>query len=804
MSDPGAEHSERPAICLNMIVRNEAHIVAEALDSVAPYIGSWVIVDTGSDDGTQDLIRDHMARLGIPGELYERPWRNFGDNRTEALALAQGHGDYVWVVDADDLLVGTPDFAGLGADVYWVRYLCNAHGYYRSQLFRDGVRVRWVGVTHEAPMWDFDHCVEARLEGQYHVEDRQRGARNLSGQKYGRDRDLLLAEVERNPADARSVFYLAQSYYDLGDFANARTWYARRAEMGGWEEETYYALWRVAVSMGELNEPWPDVRDAYLRAWEFRPTRAEPLFAIAARYRTDGCYQLGYEFAKRAAEIPFPDQDMLFVRADIYNWRIADEQAVCASWIGKHAEAFTLWRRVLARSDIPENERQRLAQNRDICAPTMIEAASAYPDPPLLASLPRPGQPHAGAVVSLIAGPDLAATERTLNSFLRCCTDVSRVGRFLVIDAGLSGPDRQTLCQRYEFLEVVRNGAQLGQIRAQIDARLWLHLGQGWRFFAPENLITRLTAVLEAEPLVYQVGINLADAVKLTSASAPEQAVRRTPEAGRYLLTKETAHGPAMFDTARLDRAGVIDSIAELGQRARAAGMRSASLDEVLCIAGDGSEATLYTPAFYDGQAAGSSASAMVMVPMLAALTRPSSVLDVGCGVGGWVATWLDNGVDAIGVDGDYVPRAQLCIPADRFIDHNLTTPLDLGRRFDLVTCLEVAEHLRPEAAETLVDSLCRHGDVIVFSAAVPGQGGTGHINERWPSFWAALFATHGYRPYDLLRGRLWWDTRCEWWYRQNVLVYATDEVAQEHGWPAMTGPLDMVHPELFALRSGC
>ncbi|WP_122442612.1 glycosyltransferase [Mycobacterium attenuatum] len=787
MSDPRAERAKRPAICLNMIVRNEAHIVAEALDSVAPYISSWVIVDTGSDDGTQALIRDHMDRLGVPGELYERPWRNFGDNRTEALTLAQGQGDYVWVVDADDLLVGKPDFAGLGADVYWVRYVCNAHGYYRSQLFRDGVRVQWVGVTHEAPMWDFACCVEARLEGDYHIEDRQRGARNLSGQKYARDRDLLLAEVERNPANARSIFYLAQSYYDLGDFANARKWYARRAEMGGWEEETYYAMWRVAVSMGQLNEPWPDVRNAYLRAWKFRPTRAEPLFAIAARYRADGCYQLGYEFAKRAADIPFPEQDMLFVRTDIYNWRIADEQAVCASWIGKHAEAFTLWRRLLTRSDLPENERQRIAENRDVCAPTMIEAASAYPDPELLASVPRHGRHNSGVVVSLVAGPDLAATQQTLDSFLRCCNDVSRAGRFLVVDAGLSGPDREILCQRYEFLDVVHIGAQLGQIRAQIHARFWLHLGQGWRFFAPENLITRLTAVLEAEPQVYQVGINLGDAVKLTGVSAPEQAVRRTPEGGRYLLTDEIATGPAMFDTERLDRPGG----------------STASLDEVLCIAGDSSDAALYTPAFYDGQAAGSSASAAVMVPMLAELTRPNSVLDVGCGVGGWVASWLDSGADAIGVDGDHVPRAQLCIPADRFIDYDLTTRLDLGRRFDLVICLEVAEHLPPEAAETLVDSLCRHGDVIVFSAAIPGQGGTGHINERWPSFWAALFAAHGYRPYDLLRGRLWWDTRCEWWYRQNVLVYATDDVAHGHGWPDMTGPLDMVHPELFALRGG-
>ena len=175
----------------------------------------------------------------------------------------------------------------------------------------------------------------------------------------------------------------------------------------------------------------------------------------------------------------------------------------------------------------------------------------------------------------------------------------------------------------------------------------------------------------------------------------------------------------------------------------------------------------------------------------------PGSVESGRCGL--W---WhVDTGVDAIGVDGQYVPREQLCVPADRFICHDLTTPLDLGRRFDLVTCLEVAEHLPSEAAETIIDSLCRHADVIAFSAALPGQGGTGHINERWASFWVALFAAHGYRPYDLLRSRLWGDERCEWWYRQNLLVYAADGVALKHGWPEMTGPLDIVHPELFALR---
>jgi hypothetical protein len=117
-----------------------------------------------------------------------------------------------------------------------------------------------------------------------------------------------------------------------------------------------------------------------------------------------------------------------------------------------------------------------------------------------------------------------------------------------------------------------------------------LHLGEGWRFFAPENLITRLKAVLEAEPQVFQVGINFGDAAKLTGATAAEQTVRRAPDGGRYVLTGTVASGPAMFDTERLDRVGGaddtnIDSIADLGPRAAAAGLRTATLDEVLCIA---------------------------------------------------------------------------------------------------------------------------------------------------------------------------------------------------------------------------
>jgi len=585
----------RPKICLNMIVRNEAHIVGEVLDATAPYISSWVVVDTGSNDGTQDLIENHMSRLGIPGELHERPWRDFGHNRSEALTLAQGHGDYIWVMDADDTVVGTPDFTELNADIYLMRVGKAAARMYcwRAQLFRDGLPVRYEGVIHETAVCD-QPCVTERLQGEYLIESRRLGARNADPQKkLASDLELLLGEVGRNPEDTRSILHLGQTYYDMGDFANARKWYARRAEMGGSPEEVYHALYQVASSMTQLGAPWPETQDILLQAWEVRPTRAEPLYVIAQQHRGNQRYRLGYLFARIAAEIPFPEGDTLMAPADVYTWRAAEEWAACASMIGKQTEAFALCRLLLSRPGIPEEDRRRIAANRDTLVPMMIDAVSAYPEA-LIQRLVA-GQDDADVVVSVVAGPDRASTEQTLNSFLNCCLDVSRVGRFLVVDAGLSAEDRSLLRQRYGFLDVVPSaggdqpGVRLGDIRAHVEARYWLHLDQGWRFFAPENLLTRLTAVLGAEADVCQVGINFTDAVGLTGACATDDAVRRAPDAGRYVLAARQANGPAMFDTERLDRSGSAcavdpDRLVTLGQGSSVAGFRYASLDEVLCL----------------------------------------------------------------------------------------------------------------------------------------------------------------------------------------------------------------------------
>lgn len=163
------------------------------------------------------------------------------------------------------------------------------------------------------------------------------------------------------------------------------------------------------------------------------------------------------------------------------------------------------------------------------------------------------------------------------------------------------------------------------------------------------------------------------------------------------------------------------------------------------------------------------------MVPLVMDLIEPRSVVDVGCGLGSWLAEFIEQGIeDVVGVDGPGVPRHALEIPEECFLAADLSQPLDVGRQFDLVLSLEVAEHLPPESAETFVDSLTRLGDAVMFSAAIPFQGGTHHVNEQWPDYWADLFVGRDYVTIDCIRSRIWQDELVEWWYAQNSLLFAT------------------------------
>lgn len=186
-----------------------------------------------------------------------------------------------------------------------------------------------------------------------------------------------------------------------------------------------------------------------------------------------------------------------------------------------------------------------------------------------------------------------------------------------------------------------------------------------------------------------------------------------------------------------------------------------------------------YSPGFYDYIEQGARRSAARVLPLIHAPLAPASVLDVGCGRGIWLAAWRELGVpEVLGLDGDYVDPASLAVPPAAFRSTDIARPFDLGRRWGLVQCLEVGEHIPPAQSATLVENLVRHGDHILFSAAEPGQGGHHHINEQPLDFWRQLFAAHDYQAYDPVRPVVHADPAIDRWYRYNTLLYVRASAA--------------------------
>ncbi|MEI8349037.1 MAG: methyltransferase domain-containing protein [Candidatus Omnitrophota bacterium] len=214
-----------------------------------------------------------------------------------------------------------------------------------------------------------------------------------------------------------------------------------------------------------------------------------------------------------------------------------------------------------------------------------------------------------------------------------------------------------------------------------------------------------------------------------------------------------------------------------------------------------------YTDNFYQDLINSSHKSAAKIVPLVMDLVAPKSVVDVGCGVGVWLSIFRKHGVeDFLGIDGSWVNKKYLQIPADRFLAHDLRLPLTVNRRFDLVVSLEAAEHVPSECAEIFINSLVSFGPVVLFSAAIPSQGGIGHINEQWPDYWAKYFRIKGYVVVDYLRGAIW-NEKVSPIYAQNILLFIDEKYLK--GQPALAeaykktdvATLCRVHPEFYAYR---
>ena len=366
---------------LCMIVKNEAHVIERCLESVRLLVDYVLVEDTGSNDGTQKVIRDWLQRTGLSGEVIDEPWRDFGYNRSFALRTLRSRRDidYALVMDADDTVEYDSAFDpanfkdNLAADLYFVHIEGQGKRSARPQICSNGKEFLYRGVIHEfldtpdrAMSWGAG-TLNSSTAGGIVIISRREGARNLNPHKY-RDDAALISKALKSEGDkflrSRYTFYLANSLWDGGERQRALKVYQQRAEMGFWNQEVFVSHYHAAQLMAELNYSEEEIVGKFLRAFETCPTRAEALHGAARYCRTKERYHQAYLFAKAARDLGvcYPG-DSLFLREWMYKYGVLDELSIAAYWTGRYRECFDACATLLEGTDLPEKDRPRVEAN---------------------------------------------------------------------------------------------------------------------------------------------------------------------------------------------------------------------------------------------------------------------------------------------------------------------------------------------------------------------------------------------------------------------------------------------------------
>tara|TARA_R110002020_G_scaffold281534_5_gene497230 strand:- start:5118 stop:6218 length:1101 start_codon:yes stop_codon:yes gene_type:complete len=360
-----------------MIVRDEADVIERAFDSVINFVDYYIICDTGSVDGTQQVIKDYWERNNLKGELHEHEWVNYGRNRTLCFDLAKGKSDYIMTLDADEVIapfknqnaniyskiVELPELSG---DAIFSTTVLGTNHYPRQQFFRNGVDWYWTEPVHETCVAD-ESITYTRLQDLCCFASSQKGGRVHDTSTYLKDAAMLEEHLLSNPQDSRAHFYLAQSYGDAGDIEKALAASEKALEVLEWDQEIYQILLRRARWTYLKTEDLSQFTTDCLEVYSEMPTRAEPLFDLVRAYSRIGYYPLALMFGEAALKCAYPSPDCLFVESDIYTWKLKDLVAVAYFYMGDYDHALPLFQELKDNPAVPEDQRARINNNITEC-----------------------------------------------------------------------------------------------------------------------------------------------------------------------------------------------------------------------------------------------------------------------------------------------------------------------------------------------------------------------------------------------------------------------------------------------------
>jgi glycosyltransferase involved in cell wall biosynthesis len=364
----------KPTITLNMIIKNESASIAKCLNSVKNIIDYYVICDNGSTDNTEEIVKECLK--DIPGIYHHCEWYDFATNRNEALELAQNKADYILIIDADDHLeITDPNvFNNLKEQAYLISLTNVNITYSRIQLLKNNVKAKYVGILHE--YLDLPPNTTCHLLNGCRMICGHSSPRATDPLKFQKDAAVFERELLKDPNNSRYVFYAAQSYRDAQQYEPSLKLYLQRSNMGGWNQEVYISLFEAAKIIERMNlvnitgSVHPkciiNTENAYLKAFNYLPERIEALVYLCYYCRSKDMFDKSYLYAKVASNIPQP-VDALFLETACWQWRVHDELAVAAYWIGKKHEAYILNKKLLNENFLPDFEKPRILKNLEFC-----------------------------------------------------------------------------------------------------------------------------------------------------------------------------------------------------------------------------------------------------------------------------------------------------------------------------------------------------------------------------------------------------------------------------------------------------
>lgn len=529
-----------------MIVKNESKIIKETLSNILNYIDYWIISDTGSTDNTVEIIENYFKELNIKGKIFYDKWVDFGTNRTIALRHALNNSkdfgyDYIFIMDADDIIKGEliwPE--NMDADCYYLKFGCT-FTYLRQQVFSCASNWRYRGVVHEYPECiGKTNIIIKKIDSNYYIESRRLGNRNLDPNKYLNDALKMEKALELNSdpdLKTRYLFYIAQSYWDYGDYFKSLEWYKKRVKSNGWIEEIYYSLIRIGECMIKLNFEHDSIVKTFLNAISLIKERPESYFNLACYFEKKSEKELdekqkiklfnsSYFYLTMLSKISYiksRDINRLFLNKEIFDWTGKFKLAEISFKLEKYVESKNLCEEILINTS--ERLNYKIYENVETLKYKVMKKIveknennlTSYPhhivekliykmyDKSININLNK-----RKIICTMTTCKRLNLFLKTINSFLNCCKDIDMIDDWLFIDDNSSQEDIDIMRYEYPFIRwIFKNKEQKGHsvsmnmIRELTkDYDYIIHLEDDWEFIEKTYYIKPSLDILESNKYI--------------------------------------------------------------------------------------------------------------------------------------------------------------------------------------------------------------------------------------------------------------------------------------------------------------